>query len=59
MAPWDSPASTRVTMDCRAQADSRAFLWVFMGALAVVSDGLDNLSLQPLSPVNNLFSLYN
>jgi hypothetical protein len=54
MVPWVSPDSTRVTMDCRAQAESRAFLWVFTGALAVVSGRLDNLSLLLLSPVNNL-----
>lgn len=40
---------TRVTISCRAQAVSRAFLRVFIGALAVVSNGLDNFSLQRLS----------
>ena len=45
MEPCVSPASTRVTISCRAHAVRRAFLWVFIGALAVVSDGLDNLSL--------------
>jgi len=31
---------------------------MFMGALMVESDGLDNLSLQPLSPVKNLLVIY-
>jgi hypothetical protein len=40
-----------------SQGVNRANLWVFMRALMVVRRGLDNLSLQPLSPVNNLLVL--
>lgn len=58
MVPWVSPDSTRVTMDCRAHADSRVFWRAFTGALAVASRRLDNLSLLLLSPVNNVLSLY-
>lgn len=56
--PSVSLDSTRVTMDCRAHADSRAFLWVSTGAPAVVSGRLDNLNLLLLSPVNDLPSIY-
>jgi hypothetical protein len=42
----------------RAKGVNRANLWVFMGALTVVRECLDNLSLQSLSPVNNLLVLY-
>jgi hypothetical protein len=40
------------------QGGNRANLWVFMGALTVVKECLDNLSSQPLSPVNNLLVPY-
>lgn len=58
MSPCDSPESRRLTRPCRPQAVWRAFLWVFTGALEVVSDGLDNLSLQRLSPMNNVLRIY-
>jgi hypothetical protein len=52
------PTWTRATTVARAKGVNRANLWVFMGALMVVRECLDNLSLQPLSPVNNLLVLY-
>jgi hypothetical protein len=56
VAPCDSPASTQVTMECRVHVGGRAFLWKFKGALRCASGFHDNLSLQPLSLVNNLSS---
>jgi hypothetical protein len=52
------PACTRAATVARARGGNRASWWVFMGALRFVRECLDSLSLQPLSPVNNLLFLY-